>query len=229
MGGLWKPILGGCNITISDPFCSKLFCSTTAIRERYVEDCYADDTINSARNCPLSTKSSRTPWWYGWEENFTTVCKSSACFVIHLDFSPIPWASDQLGQQFCRNNSEHRTWIFLWILYKASLFWEKAGGSVWWVSQAGWISWHMRNQKNSLWANSPDIAGTLTFPSGWIWDRRQLTNMCNRRSGRYQDSGKFYDRTHLCLRLSSSYAQPWCKTDARSEAGLHVSGRNRSC
>ena len=61
MGGPGKLILGSCNITISDPFCSKLFCSTTAIRERYVEDCYADDTINSARNCLLGTKSSCTP------------------------------------------------------------------------------------------------------------------------------------------------------------------------
>ena len=69
----WRPVsgLGACNITLGHLTSGKLVCSTTAIRERYVEDCYADDTINSARNCLLCTNRSCPPgclgsyriWW----------------------------------------------------------------------------------------------------------------------------------------------------------------------
>lgn len=112
----WRPVsgLGACNITLGHLTSGKLVCSTTAIRERYVEDCYADDTINSARNCLLCTNRSCPPgclgsyriWWLSKvakinqgsvktkiriNENIITIFSSNALQNLGLTRSLFPY------------------------------------------------------------------------------------------------------------------------------------------
>ena len=195
----WRPVsgLGACNITLGHLTSGKLVCSTTAIRERYVEDCYADDTINSARNCLLCTNRSCPPWCLGsyriwWlskvakinqgsvktkkriNENSITIFSSNALQNLGLTRSLFPYER-QIPKKIT-TSIEKRMGEKIYFecsifrtIFDHNLFPRESRGQ----PEAGsrWISWHKLNQKNSLWANLQDITWTLTFPSGWTSDK----------------------------------------------------------